>query len=178
MKKADRQKIFDKYGGRCAYCGCELQKGWHVDHIDPVVRKTKTVYQHWKHIDTGEVLQQNEGLKRLRNMPDREKWEYVPTRHDIPDGIEYPERHTLSNMMPACPSCNINKHGDTIEGFRSSIKGYLNSLNLRMVQYKMAKKYNLVKETGIEVKFYFETLTTEGRKMNGKIQFSEIIPKV
>jgi 5-methylcytosine-specific restriction endonuclease McrA len=38
MKKADRQKVFDKYGGRCAYCGCELTKGWHVDHFKPIVR--------------------------------------------------------------------------------------------------------------------------------------------
>ncbi len=37
MKKSDRQKVFDKYEGRCAYCGCELVKGWHVDHIDPIV---------------------------------------------------------------------------------------------------------------------------------------------
>lgn len=41
MKKADRQQVFDKYGGKCAYCGCELQKGWHVDHIEPVVRQQK-----------------------------------------------------------------------------------------------------------------------------------------
>lgn len=38
MKKSDRQKVFDKYGGRCAYCGCELIRGWHVDEILPVVR--------------------------------------------------------------------------------------------------------------------------------------------
>lgn len=38
MKKSDRQKVFDKYGGRCAYCGCELTKGWHVDEIEPIVR--------------------------------------------------------------------------------------------------------------------------------------------
>lgn len=39
MKAKNKRKIiFDKYGGRCAYCGCELQKGWHVDHIEPIVR--------------------------------------------------------------------------------------------------------------------------------------------
>lgn len=37
MKK-DRTLIFNKYGGKCAYCGCELKKGWHVDHIEPIVR--------------------------------------------------------------------------------------------------------------------------------------------
>lgn len=38
MTKQERQLIFEKYGGRCAYCGCELQKGWHTDHIEPIVR--------------------------------------------------------------------------------------------------------------------------------------------
>lgn len=35
MKKADRQKIFDKYGGRCAYTGKELDAQWQVDHMMP-----------------------------------------------------------------------------------------------------------------------------------------------
>ena len=37
MKK-HRKTIFDKYGGKWAYCGCALEKGWHVDHIEPIVR--------------------------------------------------------------------------------------------------------------------------------------------
>ncbi len=24
--------------GKCAYCGCELPKLWHIDHIEPIVR--------------------------------------------------------------------------------------------------------------------------------------------
>lgn len=38
LSKSQRLKVFNKYGGKCAYCGCELQKGWHADHIKPVVR--------------------------------------------------------------------------------------------------------------------------------------------
>lgn len=41
MKKSDRIKIFEKYGGRCAYCGCDLTKSWHLDHIQPIVRDSK-----------------------------------------------------------------------------------------------------------------------------------------
>ncbi len=29
--KKQRELIFNKYGGKCAYCGCELAKGWHID---------------------------------------------------------------------------------------------------------------------------------------------------
>lgn len=37
-KKELRKILFNKYKGKCAYCGCELKKGWHIDHIEPVVR--------------------------------------------------------------------------------------------------------------------------------------------
>lgn len=35
-RKKHRQRIHDKYGGRCAYCGCELKvKDMQIDHIHP-----------------------------------------------------------------------------------------------------------------------------------------------
>jgi 5-methylcytosine-specific restriction endonuclease McrA len=42
MNKSDRELIFNKYGGRCAYCGCELKKGWHIDHLQPIDRHLLT----------------------------------------------------------------------------------------------------------------------------------------
>ena len=36
IKKSDRQKVYDKYGGRCAYCGKKIElKDMQVDHIVP-----------------------------------------------------------------------------------------------------------------------------------------------
>ena len=35
----DRQILFNKYEGKCAYCGDDLKKGWHVDHIEPIEKK-------------------------------------------------------------------------------------------------------------------------------------------
>lgn len=116
--KYTRQQVFDKYGGKCAYCGCDLPlKGWHNDHLQPVVRNLKT------------------------------------------GAHEFPERDCLDNCMPACASCNINKHSMSLEHFREAITGYVRSLNLRMVQYKMAKKYGLVVEIEAPVVFYFEKIT-------------------
>ncbi|MBA3675604.1 MAG: hypothetical protein H0W75_11740 [Chitinophagaceae bacterium] len=35
-KAKQRQIIFDKYNGKCAYCGCNLIKGWHTSPIQPI----------------------------------------------------------------------------------------------------------------------------------------------
>ena len=130
MKKSDRQKVFDKYVGKCAYCGCELQKGWHVDHAEPCRRI----------ISFDVVVKPGGGYKYVQKAV----------------GYSNPDANHIDNYMPSCPSCNINKHGDTIEQFRQNITGYLRSLNLRMVQYKMVKKYGLIEETNKPVLFYFE----------------------
>ena len=53
MKKADRQKIFDKFEGHCAYCGCKLEKGWHVDELLPVRRGYKWNVQKTKYVPDG-----------------------------------------------------------------------------------------------------------------------------
>jgi hypothetical protein len=120
MKKQDRQIVFDKYGGKCAYCGTPLVKGWHVDHILPVVR----------HLDD-------------------------------PKKLYYPDRHCAENYNPACASCNIMKSSGSIEDLRQTIAKFINSLNEYSTQYKFAKRYGLVQETRIDVKFYFERLAEE-----------------
>lgn len=151
MNKHDRQIIYDKYGGRCAYCGEPLQKGWHVDEIVPVRRKYKYINSHWKNKITGE-----KSPIRMENMA-RSEWEYIPAKN-VPDGCYNPENYNLDNQNPACASCNINKHEMPLEDFRKLIAGFMKHLNERSTQYKIAKRYGLIVETGIDVKFYFETI--------------------
>ncbi len=38
LTKAEREQVFSMFDGHCAYCGCELAKGWHADHLEPVIR--------------------------------------------------------------------------------------------------------------------------------------------
>lgn len=38
MKKELRDRIYHKFGGRCAYCGEMLPARWHVDHFQPILR--------------------------------------------------------------------------------------------------------------------------------------------
>lgn len=38
MEKIDRQKVYEKFNGHCAYCGKEINlKEMQVDHIDPKI---------------------------------------------------------------------------------------------------------------------------------------------
>lgn len=37
LSRSDRQKVYEKYGGRCAYCGKEIEyKDMQVDHFVPL----------------------------------------------------------------------------------------------------------------------------------------------
>lgn len=46
MNKALRQKVKAKFGGKCAYCGCDLGDKWHVDHLDPIIRNADGTVEH------------------------------------------------------------------------------------------------------------------------------------
>ena len=122
-KQKLRNRIYEKYDGRCAYCGEFLKKGWHVDELKPIIRN----------------------LKRDKN------------HKTVSDNTcQYPENLNENNQMPSCPSCNINKHSLSLENFRKSIEHFIVSLNRNSVQYKIAKRYGLIQETGNKVIFYFE----------------------
>ncbi len=121
MTKNERQAVYDKYNGRCAYCGCELCKGRHIDHLKPVRR----------------------GVRKKGKL-------------------RYPKRDCFQNCMPACASCNINKHQMSLEDFRNLISGFMKHLNNRNTQYKIAKRYGLVQEVDKEITFYFEKSTAAG----------------
>lgn len=37
LSAKERKKIYDKYGGHCAYCGCEITfRGMQADHMKPL----------------------------------------------------------------------------------------------------------------------------------------------
>ncbi len=155
MKKSDRQIIFNKFNGRCAYCGDPLQKGWHVDELLPCRRKYKIVRAHYILKATGEKAD----VRHLtENEFTKDKFEFVHEK-TASDGYSHPERLHIDNQMPACPSCNINKHSMSLDGFRELIENFTRTLNENSVQYKIAKRYGLIKETkNKKVVFYFETL--------------------
>lgn len=122
MKKQQvRQEVFKKYNGKCAYCGCELQKGWHVDHIKPA----------WHNWDSEDI--------KIRLKIEKGKDE-------------------LDNYNPSCPRCNKWKSTFSIDKFRHEISMQIERLKRDSSSFRMALDYGLIKETEIQVKFYFETL--------------------
>jgi 5-methylcytosine-specific restriction endonuclease McrA len=152
MTKKERQIVFDKFGGKCAYCGCELIKGWHVDHLAPVVRRNKTIKGGYY------INKSTQERVRLMSVDEDNAHEHLWIEDKVvPAGFDSPENDTIENCNPACASCNIQKSSNSLEGFRQSISQFVNSLNQYHNQYKFAKRYGLIKETGIEVKFYYET---------------------
>jgi len=148
-KKEKREFIYNKYNGHCAYCGEELNNKFHVDEVLPVIRKRKWVKSGFYHVKTGEV--KSKDSRALEN----EDYKWKEGRW-VADGMRYPERLNIDNQMPSCPSCNINKHSGTIEDFRNLISGFMKHLNEVNTQYKIAKRYGLVKEEIKPVVFYFE----------------------
>lgn len=39
LSKKQRAALREKFGGRCAYCGCVLGDKWHQDHIEAIDRQ-------------------------------------------------------------------------------------------------------------------------------------------
>ena len=66
-----------------------------------------------------------------------------------------PENDNIDNLMPSCPSCNISKSCNSLEGFREMIGDRLNQLSMD-AKYKTALRYGLIKEQPKEIVFYFE----------------------
>jgi 5-methylcytosine-specific restriction endonuclease McrA len=157
ISKKIRQKIYDKYDGHCAYCGCILEKGWHVDELLPVRRRYKTIPSYFVHKETGNKI---EFLGLMPDGDNRTMYNYVKSK-TIVDGCEHPENYNIENQMPSCPVCNINKHSDSLENFRKLIQNFPRTLNETKVQYRMAKKYGLIIEDIKPVVFYFEKVPNE-----------------
>lgn len=107
LSKAQRQQVYEKCGGHCAYCGCDLEyQEMQVDHVKPL---------------------------RLGGE----------------DG--------LSNMLPACRSCNHYKAARDVDGYRRYLSGIAGRLMRDSIPYQVAIRFGIVKHVKKDVTFYFES---------------------
>lgn len=126
LTKKQREALKAKFGGRCAYCGCELGARWCADHVEPVLRKLKTV-------------KTDRGYKLAST---NESWR--------------PELDTLENLMPSCGPCNNHKHTFDLEQWRGMIAESLDTLARNYSTYRIAQRFGLVTEARHPVVFWFE----------------------
>jgi len=128
--KINRNQVYVKYKGHCAYCGEEINiKDMQVDHIIPK-----------RNFETS--------IKNNFRIPSFLK-------HLTLDDMNH-----IDNLNPTCRVCNNWKGSHYLELFRSEISEQVKRLNERSSNYRMAKKYGQLKETIKPIVFYFETCPT------------------
>jgi 5-methylcytosine-specific restriction endonuclease McrA len=127
LSKKKREAIKMKFGGRCAYCGHQLNERWQADHVEPVNRKFKWVKQpngFSKAVATGEM------------------WN--------------PENDHEGNLMPACSACNNDKHSATLEQWRTRLEDLIGVCERNHSAYRHALRFGLVVPNPKKIVFYFE----------------------
>ena len=100
MNKKTRDLVKSKYNNKCAYCGCELQKGWHIDHIQPA-------FHNWSDEDVKRHLKQERGLNIIENYNPacprcnrwKGTWSIEQFRNEISLQIERLERDSAPFRM-------------------------------------------------------------------------------
>lgn len=70
------------------------------------------------------------------------------------------ENNTMSNLMPACRSCNFYKSTMTVESFRKQLGLVVGRLE-KVFIYRLARDYGLISENKKDIIFYFEEVNNE-----------------
>jgi 5-methylcytosine-specific restriction endonuclease McrA len=145
LTKPQRAILRMKFGGKCAYCGEDLpEKGWHADHVEPVLREWWKNTPHWKeaHGFTYNVI---DG-KVVRASVEIEK-----------AGLTRPQNDTPDNLFPACRPCNIDKHASSLEAWRSQMQDRVGVCRRNYSAFRHAERFGLIQEIKKPVVFWFET---------------------
>ena len=86
-----------------------------------------------------------------------EKKDVLQIDHVVPIA-HFHGTNDISNLMPACISCNNYKDVFSVEQFRSEISQQVERLRKYSMNFRLAERYGLVVETTQKVEFYFETV--------------------
>lgn len=84
------------------------------------------------------------------------KLEYKDMQVDHIESLKRGGADELSNMLPACRSCNHYKHTLDVEEFRRYLGGISHRLMRDNIPFQVAVKFGLVRHMGDNVTFYFE----------------------
>lgn len=148
LTKHQRSKVFSMFGGRCAYCGCSLpEKGWHADHVEPC-------------------------LRRMEIVPKDERKN--PIAFEVRHSGEFinEDANNIDNFYPSCAPCNLFKSAFSVELFRSEISKQAERARASSVNFRTAERFGLIKETGVDVVFWFEIFHENGGTIKPKLEGS------
>ena len=65
-------------------------------------------------------------------------------------------QNSVENYNPSCVSCNSSKNELSLDKWRHELSLKIMRLNRDSSQYRLMKRFGLIKETGSSVVFYFE----------------------
>lgn len=126
MTKKQREIVYNKYNGHCAYCGKIIDyKDMQVDHLIPQ-----------RAFDS--------------KKPYRRKYK------NLKDTIEIADVNDINNLMPSCRRCNHYKRANPLEDFRYYLLDMKHKLLDDSYLGKVAMDYGMVTWNGWDGKFYFE----------------------
>lgn len=125
--KIERETVYSKFKGRCAYCGNKLNiKDMQVDHIIP--RSTYIFHMETRHKVPSFLMH-----------------------------LTILDVNHIDNLFPSCQVCNLSKLNYSLEDFRSELNELMNILENKNHTYRMAKRYKMVSlKKSKPIKFYFE----------------------
>ena len=134
MAKQEREALRMMFGGRCAYCGCELIGRWHADHVEPVIRRLAFVRN-----DCGTIV----GTKSS-------------------GGYHSPQNNRQNNLFPACAPCNIDKSSNSLEGWREYLHWRIvERLRANSSTFRHAERFGVVSINPAPLVFWFEKYSKE-----------------
>lgn len=146
LTKQQRIELRMKFGGKCAYCGCELsEKGWHADHVEPVLREWWKKTAGWKE-SHGFKYDFDETTGKIVSVS-------IPIEKA---GLERPHNDTLDNLFPSCRACNIDKSASRLEDWRKQMQSRVGVCRRNYSAFRHAERFGLVQEIVKPIVFWFE----------------------
>ncbi|EBF4652100.1 HNH endonuclease [Salmonella enterica] len=137
LTRKQRERLRMKFGGRCAYCGCELpEKGWHADHVQAVLRKSERC-----------MKAAEKGIFRLKSTGD----------------VFRPEADCPENIFPSCAPCNLLKTTYSLETFRKQVSLQVERGRRSSVNFRTAERFGLISVVNKPVVFWFEQYEGENK---------------
>ncbi|HCM1918538.1 TPA: HNH endonuclease [Salmonella enterica subsp. salamae serovar 28:r:e,n,z15] len=137
LTRKQRERLRMKFGGRCAYCGCELpEKGWHADHVQAVLRKSER-----------RMKAAEKGIFRLKSTGD----------------VFRPEADCPENIFPSCAPCNLLKTTYSLEMFRKQVSLQVERGRRSSVNFRTAERFGLISVVNKPVVFWFEQYEGENK---------------